>query len=151
LDKELYRHRLNNAAKIVELPNLIRSIPMHHSRLAGFIIDCLGSDLSGYADFWSGALGLKVLGEDGSKYIRLDGAKHGLTIEVQTVEHESRVHLDLETDDIDAEVARLEKLGAVQVNPAPRWTVMQAPSGQRFCVVKARENIEQLPGTTRWP
>ncbi len=124
---------------------------MHHSRLAGFIIDCRGNNLSSNANFWSGALGLNIVGEDGENYIRLDGAQHGLTIEVQSVEHESRVHLDIETDDIDAEVERLETLGATQIQKKPRWTVMQAPSGQRFCVVKAPENIAKLPGTTFWP
>ena len=38
-------------------------------------------------------------------------------IEVQTVDHPSRVHLDIETDDIEAEVRRLEGLGAKTVQP----------------------------------
>jgi hypothetical protein len=55
---------------------------------------------------------------------------------VQQVAHESRVHLDIETDDIEAEVARLEKLGARRIEKVRSWWVMQAPSGQRFCVVR---------------
>ncbi len=35
-----------------------------------------------------------------------------LHIEVQQVDHPSRVHLDIETNDIAAEVKRLERLGA---------------------------------------
>ncbi len=58
-----------------------------------------------------------------------------LDIEVQRVSHPSRVHLDIETEDIAAEVARLEKLGAKQVGPVKRWVVMEAPTGHRFCVV----------------
>jgi hypothetical protein len=46
------------------------------------------------------------------------------------------VHLDIETDDIEAEVARLEKLGARRIEKVRSWWVMQAPSGQRFCVVR---------------
>jgi hypothetical protein len=38
-----------------------------------------------------------------------------LHIEVQQVQHESRVHLDIETDDIEAEVKRLESLGARRI------------------------------------
>lgn len=54
---------------------------------------------------------------------------------VQAVQHPSRVHLDIETDDIEAEVARLEQLGARRVKFVKRWWVMEAPTGQRFCVV----------------
>ena len=57
-------------------------------------------------------------------------------VQVQRVAHESRVHIDIETDDIPAEEARLENLGAKVVDRLERWVVMQAPTGQRFCVVR---------------
>jgi hypothetical protein len=59
-------------------------------------------------------------------------------VQIQRVDHESRVHIDIETDDIPAEMARLERLGATVVNRPERWVVMQAPTGQRFCVVRAQ-------------
>lgn len=59
-----------------------------------------------------------------------------ITCEVQTVSHESRVHLDIETDDTEAEVKRLTALGAKEVERIKTWVVMQAPTGQRFCVVR---------------
>jgi len=59
---------------------------------------------------------------------------------LQRVEHESRVHLDIETDDIGAEVARLQNLGATTFKRLDRWVVMQAPSGQRFCVVRVQRS-----------
>lgn len=124
---------------------------MHHSRLAGFIIDCRTDDLPAAAAFWGGALGLPVLGDDGPNYVRLDAAAHGLSIEVQQVEHDSRVHLDIESDDVDAEVARLEALGARRVRQVRTWWVMEAPTGQRYCVVRAKVPLAGLPGTTRWP
>lgn len=113
----------------------------HRSRLAGFIIDCRSDGLTAAADFWSAALGLAVTDPDEGgegKYARLAPGPGGLHIEVQKVEHESRVHLDIETDDIEAEVARLAALGAVEVSRPRngRWVVMQAPTGQRFCVVR---------------
>lgn len=123
---------------------------MHHSRLAGFIIDCRTDDLPAAARFWSGALGLAPLGPDGAAYERLDAAAHGLTIEVQRVKHDSRVHLDLESDDIEAEARRLEALGAKRVRQVATWWVMEAPTGQRFCVVRAKQPLAGLPGTTRW-
>jgi hypothetical protein len=48
------------------------------------------------------------------------------------------VHLDIESDDVDAEVRRLEALGARQVARIHTWCVMEAPTGQRFCVVRAQ-------------
>ena len=113
---------------------------MHKSRLAGFIIDCRTDDLEGAAAFWGGALGLTVRnlpGEEG-QYIQLVDPDGRLHIEVQSVEHPSRVHLDIETDDVDAEVRRLEALGAKRVGRVHTWCVMEAPTGQRFCVVRAK-------------
>ena len=55
-------------------------------------------------------------------------------------DHESRVHLDIETDDIPAEVARLEKLGAKVDQRLERWVVMRAPTGQRFCIVRVQRD-----------
>jgi hypothetical protein len=57
-------------------------------------------------------------------------------VQIQRVNHESRVHIDIETDNISAEVARLEKLGAHVFERVEDWVVMRAPSGQRFCVVR---------------
>ena len=50
--------------------------------------------------------------------------------------HASRVRLDIETNDIEAEVSRLEALGAKRVAQVKRWWIMEAPTGQRFCVVR---------------
>ena len=111
---------------------------MHRSRLAGFIIDCQGSDPRGAATFWSAALGLEALGVDGENYVRLDAAARDLVLEVQSVSHPSRVHLDIEADDVEAEVKRLEQLGARRVEQIRTWWVMEAPTGQRFCVVRAK-------------
>jgi len=119
----------------------------HRSRLGGFIIDCRTDDIGSAAAFWGAALGMKPGpgGEPGHPlYAGFARPHNGLNIEVQQVEHESRVHLDIETDDIAAEVARLERLGAKRVKAVRDWVVMEAPTGQRFCVVPAfRENFEQ--------
>jgi hypothetical protein len=124
---------------------------MHKSRLAGFIIDCQSNDLEGAARFWSAALGMRDLGEEGEVYKRLDATARDLVIEVQAVAHTSRVHLDVETDDIQAEVSRLEKLGAKRVEAVKSWQVMEAPSGQRFCVVRAKKSLDGAAGVTTWP
>ena len=113
---------------------------MHKSKLGGFIIDCRTNDLTAAAGFWSAALGMpqrELPGSEGEIYRALDDSEHGLHVEVQLVDHPSRVHLDIETDDIEAEVRRLEKLGAKRVQAIKGWWVMEAPTGQRFCVVRA--------------
>ena len=114
---------------------------MHKSRLAGFIIDCNTPDLDAAARFWSRALGLglRASAEAADENYRLlataDDQPH---LEVQQVAHPSRVHLDIETDDIEAEVARLEALGARRIATVRSWVVMEAPTGQRFCVVRVQ-------------
>jgi predicted enzyme related to lactoylglutathione lyase len=126
---------------------------MHKSKLSGFIIDCQGDDLHGAADFWGRALGMPVRTlppAESGRYERLEDLQHGLDIEVQIVAHPSRVHLDIETDDIEAEVQRLEKLGAKRVQQVSRWWVMEAPTGHRFCVVRASSaNFEKV--ASEWP
>lgn len=112
---------------------------MHNSRLAGFIIDCQGEDPHAAAAFWSAALRMHrqiLAGEEGDRYVRLIDPQDRLHIEVQAVDHLSRVHLDIESDDVEAEVRRLEALGARRIRQVQSWWVMEAPTGQRFCVVQ---------------
>ena len=127
---------------------------MHRSMLSGFIIDCHTGDLPAAAKFWGAALGMQVqplLGEEGTRYIGLIDRNDALDIEVQTVSHPSRVHLDIETDDIEAEVARLEALGAKRVEQVQSWWVMEAPTGHRFCVVRAEDSARFRLNATLWP
>lgn len=113
---------------------------MHHSRLCALVIDCEDQDIKADTLFWSGALGKPITSfdQDGDgKYAELGTSADELIVLLQRVDHEPRVHLDIETDDLEAEAARLEKLGASRVAKVrDRWWVMQAPSGHRFCVVK---------------
>lgn len=124
----------------------------HRSRLAGFIIDCQTDDLSAASTFWSGALGLPVVGPDDGDvglYDRLAEGPGRLHVEVQKVKHASRVHLDIEADDIEAEARRLEALGAKRVKLIyERWWVMEAPTGQRFCIVPMGDG--ERPGVNTW-
>lgn len=111
---------------------------MHKSRLAALVIDCGTDDLERDAAFWGGALGHAVRGSgkpEDRNYRKLEAPDSEPQMLVQKVDHPSRVHLDIETDNIDAEVARLEDLGAKRVEKVRDWWVMEAPSGHRFCVV----------------
>src|SRR3979490_415876 len=109
---------------------------MHKSRLAGFIIDCNTDDLDAAASFWSAALGLAAESSASARdalYRTLDTPADQPHLEVQRVAHPTRV-----ADDIEAEVCRLEKLGARRIGPVATWYVMEAPTGQHFCVVRAQ-------------
>ena len=116
---------------------------MHRSRINGILIDCNVDDIAAAAQFWAEALGRPVdpdhRGTRGD-YVMLEGRPDQVSVQIQRVGHESRVHLDIETDDIPAEVARLEKLGAIVDKRLERWVVMKAPSGQRFCVVRVQRD-----------
>ena len=125
---------------------------MHRSRLCAILIDCKSADIDEVARFWGAAFGRAVdLSHPSSRgnYRMLETPPDEPIVEIQRVTHDSRVHIDIETDDIAAEVARLEKLGAKVVDRLERWVVMQAPTGQRFCVVRV-----QRPGfpknANRW-
>ncbi len=114
---------------------------MHHSRLCTFVLDCKVEDLPAAAAFWSRALGKPLAPSDDDNYCVLNTEEDEPMLLIQKVEHESRVHLDIETDDIDAEVARLEQLGAKRIERVKRWVVMEAPSGHRFCVVSRQRPV----------
>jgi hypothetical protein len=84
-------------------------------------------------------------------YLPLDAAARDLAIEVQAVSHPSRVHLDIEADDVEAEVVRLESLGAKRIEKVRTWWVLEAPTGQRFCVIQAKHDLAGHPGSSTWP
>jgi len=126
---------------------------MHHSRLCSLVLDCEDGDLVAAAAFWSAALGKPVAtsDEDGDgKYAVLETARDELRVLLQRVDHASRVHLDIETDDLEAEASRLEALGATRIAFVhDRWWVMEAPTGHRFCVV-GRQGEVFGPSVNRW-
>lgn len=107
----------------------------HKSQLGELTIDCPPEAFEAAVEFWSRALGYAAKDADSDDFKVLETPADEVAVNIQRVDHEPRVHLDIETDDIAAEVARLEKLGAVKVRDGKRWVVMRAPSGHGFCVV----------------
>jgi len=118
---------------------------MHKSRLGSVLIDCQTDDLGREAEFWSAALGSETeQRDDDGRYIRFKENPAEPRVLLQRVEHPSRIHIDIETDDIEAEVQRLQGLGAVVVEKMERWTIMEAPSKHRFCIIgPIRDDFEQ--------
>ena len=112
---------------------------MHKSRLGAVIVDCQTDDLEREAQFWVEALGGRI-GRKDERYIEVLGDTAEPHVILQKVQHPSWIHIDIETDDIAAEVERLEALGATVVEKMERWTVMEAPSKHRFCIIGARRD-----------
>jgi catechol 2,3-dioxygenase-like lactoylglutathione lyase family enzyme len=126
---------------------------MHRSRLTSVVIDCAEGDFEKGAEFWSAALGRPLLHRDG-RYAALRG-RHGGEgspyLGLQRVPGAERaIHLDIETDDVEAEVARLERLGARVKARIRLHVVMEAPSGHAFCVVPSRRG-DFPAGAAEWP
>lgn len=89
---------------------------MYKSRLAAFVLDSQVEDLQQATDFWRQALGYPQLLSDpewAERYAYLDNPAAEPRLVLQKVEHPSHIHLDIETDHIQAEVERLCKLGAL--------------------------------------
>ena len=117
---------------------------MHRIVLSTFIIDAPDDVYDKTSDFWSGALDAQVVRPPGMPDYRiLDGASDDFRVVVQNVPSGSAgVHLDIHTDDIDAEVGRLQGLGATVVDASfkdhpGQWVIMADPAGKEFCVVNA--------------
>lgn len=126
---------------------------MHKSRLGNIVIDCRTEDLMRDARFWSAALGCSLpkdaQAQARDRFIQLETRPGEIQILLQQVDHDPRVHLDIETDSIEDEENRLKKLGAIPVSRHDGWTIMQAPSGHRFCVGKPyRGGFER--GANEW-
>jgi hypothetical protein len=126
---------------------------VHHSRLFGIFIDTPVAQAGPAASFWSAALGVParpVAGEE--QFTALDGALPGLTVDIQAVDDAPRYHVDIETDDVEAEVARLTALGA---EPVSRWLechTLRAPGGHLLCVVPVHSDPETFLRLARtWP
>ena len=113
---------------------------MHKSRLSTLLIDCAPEDFERGNDFWGHALGKPVMREQDERYTTLRGRigrEGGVYVALQRLSQgESAYHVDIETDDIEAEVVRLERHGAKIKARIREHVVMVAPTGHPFCVVK---------------
>jgi predicted enzyme related to lactoylglutathione lyase len=117
---------------------------VHRSRLSTILIDTPDADEA--AAFWSAALGAEARPAPGEEqFTTLVGAIPGLVTSVQRLdEGEPRIHVDIETDDVDAETARLQALGATEVS---RWLgcrIMRAPGGHILCVIPLHSDPDEF-------
>jgi hypothetical protein len=108
----------------------------HFSRLFKVVIDVPASDHDRELLFWQGATGQPLRRFDYPEYhgAALPGQDFWLLMQ-RLGEGAARVHLDIHTDDLAAEVGRLERLGAERVQRVHSWWIMRDPAGLLFCVI----------------
>jgi predicted enzyme related to lactoylglutathione lyase len=112
----------------------------HRSRLTAVLIDAPASDHEAATTFWSAALGKPTQRLDKyPEYAFLGQVTPGIEFMVQaTGDAEPRIHIDIESDDVEAEVTRLTALGATEVGRHNSWVILRDPVGTVFCVVRVQ-------------
>jgi len=108
----------------------------------GLVLDCI--DPVALAPFWAAALGYQFLGAVENYALLVPDGRPGPKLLLQKVPEpksvKNRMHMDIETADIEREAARLETLGARRVSPGTMkehgstWILMTDPEGNEFCV-----------------
>lgn len=124
---------------------------MHHSRISTLMIDCPDERFDAALAFWSAALGLRATRRPAARqrYVTLGVVEGPWFIRLQRVTKDPGYHLDIETDSLPAEVARLEAAGARRKYRVKRWWVLEDPAGNAFCVI--RPESEGFPaGAPAW-
>jgi hypothetical protein len=124
----------------------------HYSRLSKVVIDVPAADHDRELAFWRAASGQPLAQFD--RHPEYHGAElHGqqFWLLMQRLdEGNGRVHLDIHTDDLEAEVARLEGLGAERVQQVNSWWVLRDPAGLLFCVIPDRAGSLDDSNAQRW-
>lgn len=120
------------------------AVVMPSLRFGAVVLDV--EDFERSARFWTAALGYEIayrhdwfwaLADPENK----DRCRIGLQPAETPKRGVNRVHIDLDTDDMEREVARLEGLGATRVDDwpypdtGPEFTVMRDPDGHEFCII----------------
>jgi hypothetical protein len=128
----------------------------HRSRLSILLLDLPPEHHAAGQNFWAGATGHPVQSDPtDEKWSSLGSFADGFHLEVQRTGSGTppRWHVDIETDDVEAEVARLEGLGARRhaYMEAGRFWQMLDPAGLVFCVVGIQTGEEFDRHATTWP
>jgi Glyoxalase-like domain len=124
----------------------------HYSRLSKIVIDVPPAEHDRELAFWSAAVGQQLT--QGDRYPEYHGAAlHGqeFGLLIQRLGHgPGRVHLDIHTDDLAAEIVRLEELGAERVQVVHTWWILRDPAGLQFCVVPEPAGSLSDSNAQRW-
>ena len=110
---------------------------MHRSRIGLVLIDHPEEVWKDGLAFWAGVQGVTPTSSDEASEYRNIGAIGSVSLESQRTGAgtPARLHLDIETDDVAAEVARVRALGATVLEEREGYTILADPAGMVFCVV----------------
>jgi Glyoxalase-like domain len=123
----------------------------HYSTIVKIVIDVPPAEHDRELAFWQAATGQELPPVWSSEYHGGMLPGHDLMLLVQRLDTGTpRVHLDIHTDDLDAEVARLERLGAERVRQVRSWWVMRDPAGLVFCVLPEPPGSLTDANAQRW-
>jgi hypothetical protein len=123
----------------------------HYSTIVKIVIDVPPAEHDRELAFWQGATGQELPQVWSSEYHGGMLPGHDLMLLVQRLDAGApRVHLDIHTDDLDAEVTRLERLGAERVCQVQSWWVMRDPAGLVFCVLPEPPGSLTGANAQRW-
>jgi predicted enzyme related to lactoylglutathione lyase len=124
----------------------------HRSRLAILLLDLPPEHHEAGLAFWSAATGHDAAVQD-AQWASLGSFADGFHLEAQRTAEGTppRWHVDIETDDIPAEVARLEAMGARRLADMGRFWQMTDPAGLVFCVVGVQTGADFERHATTWP
>jgi len=128
---------------------------MHRSRIGVVLVDHPAESYDEAAGFWAAARGSERRGDASDPddpYEALDAIGGGIKLELQRTGSgtPARVHLDIEADDVAAEIARVVGLGARVVDHHEDWAVLADPGGLLFCVVPVQTGADFAAHATTW-
>jgi hypothetical protein len=117
------------------------------------LIDTPAASAGAAVDFWAAALGgSSRQSADEPEYTRITGTVAGFAAVVQSVDDQARIHLDIETDDVQAESERLLGLGAALVTDNGGHKILRAPGGHLVCVVPVQSPADVFDADAKvWP
>jgi predicted enzyme related to lactoylglutathione lyase len=125
----------------------------HFSSLNKIVIDVPAAQHAQELAFWQAATGQPLAHYE--RFPEYHGAvlqdgHLGLLLQRLEDSGPARVHVDIHTDDLEAEVARLEEAGATRVRQVNGWWVMRDPAGLAFCVIPDEPGRLTEQNAQRW-
>ncbi|SOE10129.1 hypothetical protein SAMN05877838_0754 [Hoeflea halophila] len=114
---------------------------MHKSRLSAIVVDCHTDHIEHAAGFWSQLLGQPSHVDDDGRRATILAADKGVSLVIEAVQDEARIHFDIETDNLAAEIRRIEELGGKKITVVDHSVIMEAPTGHRFRVTGPNSHV----------
>jgi hypothetical protein len=124
-------------------PSALRWGEGHRTRLAQVCIDSPAALDDREVSFWRSATGWRWGESDSEEFAGKLYPPAGSPVQILLQRlgrsdegTRTRAHIDLGTDDIEADASRLEALGAARIGPGHGWIALTDPAGHPFCTTR---------------